>query len=405
MFFWIPLINKTGRRPVYVISFVFFFLCTVWAALGKTYNQELVARMGIGLFSGGAECLCPLTITDIVRSFRLLELGSTTDPPAFQFFAHERGTYMGVYQGAFYAASATRSRANLTPSLTQSYSRLESASAVSPSRIPQVSQITANLAHSHCLRPRRPRDWQLAQHLVSSSQIQNLATELTTSLASSWVGAGLMYGSRYSHFVNPTNDTHARSGFSTLLVVFTFPETAYHRTQVDRKHVFASGTAGDVDSEKEDSPKGATEEVTPIPPLKTYWQKLRLFSGTYTQEPFWKMFLVSPPSPSMQSLLKERIFSDLSAWFSSLPCCGVPCSCKSSGCTHSLCSLTVLLLRSAVTVGFVRFSLDSSVLFSDRLLHSSSASRLTSPSPWDLLPTSSPRSNPRSCVFSTGARE
>ncbi|KAL8276714.1 hypothetical protein RQP46_010893 [Phenoliferia psychrophenolica] len=34
--------------------------------------------MGIGLFSAGAECLAPITITDI-------------------FFAHERGTYMGFY--------------------------------------------------------------------------------------------------------------------------------------------------------------------------------------------------------------------------------------------------------------------------------------------------------------------
>ena len=71
-----PLVAKYGRRPVYVLCYSLFFLCVVWAALAKTYAPELVARMGIGLFSSGAECLAPVTITDI-------------------FFAHERGTYMG----------------------------------------------------------------------------------------------------------------------------------------------------------------------------------------------------------------------------------------------------------------------------------------------------------------------
>lgn len=65
MFFWIPLITKFGKRPIYVLSFTFFFLSVVWSALAGTYATEMVARVGIGFFSGGAECLAPLTITDL----------------------------------------------------------------------------------------------------------------------------------------------------------------------------------------------------------------------------------------------------------------------------------------------------------------------------------------------------
>lgn len=86
---------KFGRRPIYVICFTLFFLCVVWAGLAKTYSQgespsvrqqrvraaltlplsELVARMGIGLFSAGAECLAPVTITDIFFVCTLSYLG------------------------------------------------------------------------------------------------------------------------------------------------------------------------------------------------------------------------------------------------------------------------------------------------------------------------------------------
>lgn len=65
MFLWVPLIAKFGKRPVYVVSFVFFFLSVVWCALAKTYATQMIARIGIGIFSGGPECLAPLTITDL----------------------------------------------------------------------------------------------------------------------------------------------------------------------------------------------------------------------------------------------------------------------------------------------------------------------------------------------------
>lgn len=73
--FWMPLIVKYGRRPVYVSSFVLYTVCAVWAGASKTYGSELASRIVMGVASGAAEALAPLTIADI-------------------FFLHERGTVM-----------------------------------------------------------------------------------------------------------------------------------------------------------------------------------------------------------------------------------------------------------------------------------------------------------------------
>lgn len=39
MLFWMPVVSKWGRRPVYVGCSIFFLLCVVWAGLAKTYAQ------------------------------------------------------------------------------------------------------------------------------------------------------------------------------------------------------------------------------------------------------------------------------------------------------------------------------------------------------------------------------
>ncbi len=104
MFFWVPLIIKFGKRPVYVAASVFFFLSVIWAALAGTYATEMVARVGIGFFSSGAECLAPLTIVDLffVRPpFGVAARLGTAEAdclPDFGVQVHERGTYLGAYQ-------------------------------------------------------------------------------------------------------------------------------------------------------------------------------------------------------------------------------------------------------------------------------------------------------------------
>jgi MFS family permease len=78
---WQPLINKHGRRPIYIISFTGYLITAVWSGLSTGYTSELVARILLGFFSGAGECLGPATITDV-------------------FFLHERGTAMAyVSQG------------------------------------------------------------------------------------------------------------------------------------------------------------------------------------------------------------------------------------------------------------------------------------------------------------------
>lgn len=75
MLFWMPLIVKYGRRPVYLSSFVIYTVTAIWAGVAKQYGNELTARIIMGFAAGAGECLAPLTIADI-------------------FFLHERGTIM-----------------------------------------------------------------------------------------------------------------------------------------------------------------------------------------------------------------------------------------------------------------------------------------------------------------------
>ena len=73
--FWMPIIVKYGRRPVYLSSFTLYTVCAIWAGVSKSYSSELAARIVMGFAAGSGECVAPLTIADI-------------------FFLHERGLVM-----------------------------------------------------------------------------------------------------------------------------------------------------------------------------------------------------------------------------------------------------------------------------------------------------------------------
>jgi MFS family permease len=73
--FWMPLILKYGRRPVYLTAFTLYTGCAIWAGVATSYSSELAARILMGLANGAGECVAPITIADI-------------------FFLHERGTVM-----------------------------------------------------------------------------------------------------------------------------------------------------------------------------------------------------------------------------------------------------------------------------------------------------------------------
>ena len=73
--FWMPLILKYGRRPVYILAFTMYTATVVWLAVAKTYASELSARIVFGFASGVGECLAPLIIADM-------------------YFVHQRGAIM-----------------------------------------------------------------------------------------------------------------------------------------------------------------------------------------------------------------------------------------------------------------------------------------------------------------------
>jgi MFS family permease len=76
--FFMPFINKYGRRPVYLGAFTVFFACAAWSAKAQSYGSLLASRIMLGFFSGSGDCLAPLTIADVT-------------------FLHERGLIMAIY--------------------------------------------------------------------------------------------------------------------------------------------------------------------------------------------------------------------------------------------------------------------------------------------------------------------
>jgi MFS family permease len=52
---WMPLVNKYGRRPIYLISYTIYLACAIWAACTHSYASFLAARILMGFGSGAAE--------------------------------------------------------------------------------------------------------------------------------------------------------------------------------------------------------------------------------------------------------------------------------------------------------------------------------------------------------------
>ncbi|KAI0456551.1 major facilitator superfamily domain-containing protein [Xylaria acuta] len=77
-FLWVPLTNKFGRRPVYIISYAIYLAAALWLIFEKHFGRFLIGRILLGFGSGAAETLAPITIADV-------------------FFLHERGTIMALY--------------------------------------------------------------------------------------------------------------------------------------------------------------------------------------------------------------------------------------------------------------------------------------------------------------------
>lgn len=57
-----PLANKYGRRPVYLISYALYLAAAVWLIFEKRFVGFLVGRIVLGFGAGAAESLAPITI-------------------------------------------------------------------------------------------------------------------------------------------------------------------------------------------------------------------------------------------------------------------------------------------------------------------------------------------------------
>lgn len=200
-FLWVPLANKYGRRPVYLISYCIYLACTIWAIFDTSYAGFLAARIIMGIGSGAAETIAPITIADV-------------------FFLHERGAIMALY----------------------------------------TSFLSVGVGFGM---------------IIAGLITINHSWRVIYEVAAAFVGLIL------------------------LLAFFAFPETAFNRDNQPLADVPclpepASSTHGSEKTRQIDHLSDIEQAAPPQPPLqekKPYIQMLKLFNGTFTSEPLYKMVL------------------------------------------------------------------------------------------------------------------
>ncbi len=75
---WQPVALVYGRRGVYVLSSFLSTFPVIWSAFSKSKGEWYAHRIILGIFAAPIEALPEVSVPDI-------------------FFAHDRGTYMGIY--------------------------------------------------------------------------------------------------------------------------------------------------------------------------------------------------------------------------------------------------------------------------------------------------------------------
>jgi len=84
-FFWIPLSQRIGRRPVLLMGNILTIIFTAALSQSQTYGQAVGFRV-VAYFGGSVGgCIAPAAISEM-------------------FFLHEKGSRMGVYTFFFVAA-------------------------------------------------------------------------------------------------------------------------------------------------------------------------------------------------------------------------------------------------------------------------------------------------------------
>jgi MFS family permease len=74
----VPLANKYGRRPVYLVSNLIAGVCNIAGGYSSSWGGVLGTRAIVGIFAGSPPAIGAATICDL-------------------YFMHERGFYMGIF--------------------------------------------------------------------------------------------------------------------------------------------------------------------------------------------------------------------------------------------------------------------------------------------------------------------
>ncbi|KAK0267211.1 hypothetical protein LTR35_016486 [Friedmanniomyces endolithicus] len=80
-FFWVPIANYFGKRPVFVFASLLLCVCYLWGALSKSFESLFWSNIIAAFAGSSSEALGAAIVNDL-------------------YFLHERGNFLGIYMNA-----------------------------------------------------------------------------------------------------------------------------------------------------------------------------------------------------------------------------------------------------------------------------------------------------------------
>lgn len=98
-FFWVPVANYFGKRPVFVLASLVLCVCYIWGANAQSFKSLLWSNC-IAAFAGSStEALGAAMVNVCSRGFGR-SIGTQLTTCQDLYFLHERGGKMGIYMTA-----------------------------------------------------------------------------------------------------------------------------------------------------------------------------------------------------------------------------------------------------------------------------------------------------------------